>query len=248
MDAIAVSMAAPGRYAGVTASGTALTAEQTALLARAVDLREHGLRIAFDPDSAGRDAAIKAYARLSQVTDDITAVTLPDGVDPAKLLEQQGRQHLRDALTSNVRPLAELVVDARIQAWEHEGELENIETQFAAIRAAGKTIANLPPREAATQANRIAALFITLYHWNPGEATGELIEALEREMPARRSESAPGCRDPTAGLPSRTTSVVANGTAPHAGRTTTSTRVFPPSSVAADRRRAQPQRLNDGRG
>lgn len=212
MDAIAVSIAAPGTYVGITACGTALTAEQAALLARAVDLRESGIRVAFDPDNAGRKAAIRAYAPLSQVTTEITAVTLP-GQDPAELLREQGRQPLKDTLTTSTRPLADLVVDARIEAWHHNDELESVETQFSAIRAAAKVIATMSPSDAAGQASRVAVLFISLYGWKPEEATRQLLEAAEHYVPAAREGPAPAC-DPTVGLPPQTAAIVANGIAP----------------------------------
>lgn len=217
MDAIAVSIAAPGAYVGVTACGTALTPDQAALLARTVNLRESGVRVALDPDSAGRKAAIRAYAPLSRVTAEITAVTLP-GQDPADLLQSQGRQPLKDTLTASVRPLADLVVDARIEAWHHDGELKSIEAQFSAIRAAGKVIATMPPREAAGQASRIAALFITRYGWNSEEATRELTEAAQRHVPATRNGPT-SAHSPTRGLPSQTTAILAKATVPPGNHT-----------------------------
>lgn len=63
-DAFAVSIAAPGRYVGLPLCGTALTGQQVAALARAVDLPERGVRMAFDPDSAGRKAAGQAIALM----------------------------------------------------------------------------------------------------------------------------------------------------------------------------------------
>ena len=92
-DAWAVSIAAPGRYVGLPLCGTALSGEQVAALARAVDLPERGVRIALDPDSAGHKAAIRAYASLSAVgSGDLTAVLLPSGRDPAELLRTMARQ------------------------------------------------------------------------------------------------------------------------------------------------------------
>jgi DNA primase len=113
MDAIAVSIAAPGRFVGVAPCGTALTGEQTAALARMAGLSVRGVRVALDPDGPGRKAAIKAYARLSKVANILTAVPLPDGIDPSEMLERQGPDSLRAALTANAHPLADLVVDAR---------------------------------------------------------------------------------------------------------------------------------------
>jgi DNA primase catalytic core len=59
MDAIAVSIAAPGLFAGVAPCGTALTARQVAVLSRATDLPARGLRVALDGDTAGQEAALR---------------------------------------------------------------------------------------------------------------------------------------------------------------------------------------------
>jgi DNA primase len=97
LDAIAVSISAPGQLTGVTPCGTALTSEQATALARAVSLPDRGLRVAFDADPAGRKAAVRAYARLAPVTSSLTVVTLPDGRDPAEILEKDGRRAPRSA-------------------------------------------------------------------------------------------------------------------------------------------------------
>lgn len=180
LDAIAVSMAAPGRFAGVTACGTALTAEQVAVLARSVDLRERGVRVALDGDVAGRKASVRAYARLSWMTGKLTAVTLPDGRDPAELLEKEGRIGLRQVLSAGVRPLADVVVDARIEEWAHGRVLEFTEHQMGALRAAANVVATMPPDDVGPQAARLCALYTGDYGWSAEEVTREVIDAIER--------------------------------------------------------------------
>jgi len=212
-DAMAVSIAAPGTCVGVTACGTALTSEQAALLARTVNLRESGLRIALDADGAGSKAAVRAYAPLSQVTSEITTVTLSEK-DPAKLLQHHGRQALKDALTSGTRPLADLVVNAKVEAWQRNGRLESVEAQFGAIRAVGKLIATMPPAEAAEQATRIATLFIRDYGWSPEDANRELIEVVERHVSAASEETRPIRGTVGDELPPQTTDAVRSATAP----------------------------------
>ena len=64
-DAIAVTAADPERYAGLAPCGTALTGRQVTALGRAIDLGQTGVLVALDGDRAGREAAIKAYARLA---------------------------------------------------------------------------------------------------------------------------------------------------------------------------------------
>ena len=53
-DAIAVTTAGHGRYAGVAPCGTALTSHHLATLEDAADLQATGVVVAFDPDQAGR--------------------------------------------------------------------------------------------------------------------------------------------------------------------------------------------------
>ena len=97
LDAIAVSIASGGDFAGVAPCGTALTGDQVAALVRTVDLRERGIRVALDGDPAGRKAAVRAYQHLAPLADPV-AVTFPDGSDPADVLRAGGRQGLRDVL------------------------------------------------------------------------------------------------------------------------------------------------------
>ena len=177
-DAWAVSIAAPGRYVGLSLCGTALSGEQVAALAHAVDLPERGVRIALDPDSAGHKAAIRAYASLSAVeSGDLTAVLLPDGRDPAERLRRDGPAALRDTLTSSTCPLAEIVVDARMSHWARNGNLAYPEQQLAALRAACQAIVPMPLWDAAIQARRIARVFKTTYGWSADDINRELMAA-----------------------------------------------------------------------
>jgi DNA primase len=208
LDAIAVSIAAPGRFTGVAPCGTALTADQVTALARAVNLPERGIRVALDPDTAGRQAAIRAYPLLQPVTPDITAVNFPDGKDPADLLRQDGRDALRDTLTTSICPLADLVIDARIENWITDRDL-NIEQQIGALRSAAKIVATMPPAEAARQATRLSTLFIGHYDWAPGQVTGELITAVENHyekpdrLPAAAAELVSAATAPTTTAPTQ---------------------------------------------
>jgi DNA primase catalytic core len=202
LDAIAVSISAPGRFVGVTPCGTALTGEHVAALARVVDLPERGVRVALDPDPAGRKGAARAYQRLRVVTSAMTAVVFPDRQDPAELLEKRGRDHLRTVLTSSTIPLADLVVDVRIEEWAGGKELTFIEQQLGAIRAAAEVIAALPKGEVGAQAIRLAKRF----DWDMQAVTDTVIQAIEKryQAPARLSQtdrSPPGRRDQYAELP-----------------------------------------------
>jgi DNA primase catalytic core len=232
MDALAVSIAAPGQFTGIAPCGTALTAEQVAALTRAVDLPGCGVRVALDPDTVGRAAAIRAYPLLQPVTADITAVLLPDGRDPADILKADGREALRDALADSVCPLADLVVDARIEDWAHGGELD-ISRQVDAFRAAAATVAAMPPAEAPRQIGRLSALFIRQYDWTPEEINRELIAAIEQRY-----------EDPSpVGLPAHATQLTQAAIAP-ATEVPAPRRTSSPASVCrtAPARRARAER------
>jgi DNA primase len=85
-DAIAVTTACAGRNVGVSPCGAVLTGQQATALEAAADLRTAGVLVAFDPDQAGRRAAISAYHLLSPLTGNTTAAILPPGRDPAQIL------------------------------------------------------------------------------------------------------------------------------------------------------------------
>ena len=219
-DAWAVSIAAPGRFVGLPLCGTALSGEQAAALARAVDLPECGVRVALDPDNAGHKAAIRAYASLTAAgSGDLTAVLLPDGCDPAERLRREGPAALRDTLTSRTCPLAEIVIDARMSHWAHSGELRYPEQQLGALRAASQAIAAMPPQEAGTQALRVSRLFTTTYGWPQDVVSRELIAAVEHHFEKPGQLIIPG----HAGLPPVTASAVARAAAPYQGTARTAT-------------------------
>jgi DNA primase len=181
LDAIAVSLASGGDFAGVAPCGTALTGDQVAALARTVDLHERGIRVALDGDLAGRKAAVRAYQHLAPLADPV-AVTFPDGSDPADVLRADGRQGLHDVLCRSVRPLADLAVDAAMGEWAHGRELVFAELQMGALRAAARVIAAMPEDHVGPQAARMCALYSEQYDWSPGEVTAEIIAGIERHF------------------------------------------------------------------
>jgi DNA primase len=153
LDAMAVWSA--GRV-GVAPCGTALTAAQVELLGWAMTgPRPSGVAVAFDPDRAGRAAAVRAYPLLRTITDDLWTVSLPTGSDPAELLRTHGATGLAAVLDSSLLPLPDLVVDARLA--EFDRWLEFTDGAFAALRAVAPLIADLPPVQVARQVARVAA-------------------------------------------------------------------------------------------
>ena len=115
-DAIAVSIADPGRHAGLAPCGTALTSQQAAQLSQAADLPRTGILVAFDSDTAGRKAAIRAHGILRPLTGKLQSAAL-DGKDPAEILQRDGPAALRIILREHRQPLSALLIDASIEQW-----------------------------------------------------------------------------------------------------------------------------------
>ncbi len=178
LDAMAITAAAPARYAGVALCGTALTAAQARLLAAGSGPPLHpglrfppgpplhpGLRqrctvhaadmlVAFDGDRAGRLATVRAYRLLRQVTDDLIAVSFPSGSDPAGYFRDHGGAALEALLDTSGCPLTDLVIDAIIA--EFDRWLEFTDGRFGALRAVAPVIASLPSGHVARQVARVA--------------------------------------------------------------------------------------------
>ncbi len=152
-DAIAVTTAGGGRYAGVAACGTALTEAQVAALGRFADLRETGVLVALDGDRAGRQAAVKAYGLLRAVTAKAAAVVLPSGRDPADILRTEGPAALAATLRERAQPLATLVVDARLEEWGHR--LDDAAGPLFAMRDVAALIASTLPADTAHRITEI---------------------------------------------------------------------------------------------
>ncbi len=153
-DAIAVTTAGHGRFAGVAPCGTALTTRHADALSRASGLLAAGVLVAFDPDPAGRRAAVRAYHLLSQVTAETWAVILPPGQDPAQILAGNGPGALATILASRTRPLADLVSDTKIEQWTRW--LDHAEGQISALRAVAPVVAAMPPAHVARQVARLS--------------------------------------------------------------------------------------------
>ena len=109
MDAIAVTLATGGRCVGVAPLGTALTEEQAQHL--------HALGrspiIATDNDPAGRAAAERDYWLLTPYRVQPRYAALPDGADPADLLQHGHADQLAQAL-GDAQPLAHELLTRRL--------------------------------------------------------------------------------------------------------------------------------------
>ena len=102
-----IAMVAAGFEATVAPLGTALTADQLALLWRMADEPI----LCFDGDDAGRRAAYRALdlaLPLIRPGKSLKFASLPDGQDPDDLVRSGGREAVEDVLAA-ARPLAEML-------------------------------------------------------------------------------------------------------------------------------------------
>jgi DNA primase len=151
-DAIAVTVADPGRHVGLAPCGTALTSKQAAILAQAADLGSTGVLVAFDDDSAGRKAAVRAHGILRTVSGRLQSAVL-SGKDPAEILQTEGPEALRTVLRDQVQPLSSVVIDAHLAPWERR--LHDPEGPLLAMRSTATVIAGLLPAESAEAIRQI---------------------------------------------------------------------------------------------
>ena len=153
-DAIAVSLADPGRYAGLAPCGTGLTSQQAALLGRAAGPGSP-IIVAFDDDPAGRKGAVRAHSILSEVSSKLQSVAL-SGRDPAQIMQDDGAPALAAVLGTQLQPLSAVVIDSAISPWDHR--LDETDGPLLAMRSAAAVIAQqLLPEGTATVIRRVTA-------------------------------------------------------------------------------------------
>ena len=141
MDAIAVTIAGNGDFVGVTPLGTAFTDTQADKLLPHIRSGRPDPIVATDSDAAGQQAAHRAYWQLTARGANPQHLVIPNGKDPAEMLQTTGPQALHTALT---RPtgLAGAVIAARLS--EHTDRLDTVEGRVFAVRRAAEVIAALP--------------------------------------------------------------------------------------------------------
>jgi DNA primase len=172
LDVLAVHAAVPA-VAAVAPCGTAFTEAQAQILG-AADVRD--VVVAFDADHGGRAAAVKAYGTLRPHISSPLVAQLPDGPDPASLAETSPADLAR-AVTEQVRPLSDMVVDERIAQWQ--GQLENAEGRALAARDLGTLIATMPAVDVPHQVTRTADAIGIL----PSTLTAVVAEAISPAGP-----------------------------------------------------------------
>ncbi len=95
-DVIALHQAGIRNVVGLM--GTALTAEQVGELARMAQT----VLLALDADSAGQEAMLKAFRLASKRKLDLRVVMMPVGTDPADLIQRDGAEAMRKAVSGSI--------------------------------------------------------------------------------------------------------------------------------------------------
>jgi DNA primase len=183
LDAIAVSLAGCGRYAGVAPCGTALTDGQVKLLTGAV-AGAGEILVAFDADNAGLKAAVRAYGLLRPYFQRPMALRFAAGEDPASVLGTQGPARLA-WLLEGACPLADVVIDVTVAGYERW--LDTIEGKFGALRAVAPLVADMPADLVAQQVVRVASRL----ELTPAEVTAAVTDAVSATRSTPRNTSRP---------------------------------------------------------
>ncbi|HET7853300.1 MAG TPA: DNA primase [Candidatus Methylomirabilis sp.] len=131
----AISLHSAGFPQTVASLGTALTAEQVALLHRYADK----VTLIFDPDPAGIQAAWRGLELLVAEELGVGVVILPHGKDPDTFARESGK----DALLTRIAA-AQDVVDFLLSRAEERTGLERVDDQAAAARQVLRLIAFMP--------------------------------------------------------------------------------------------------------
>jgi DNA primase len=190
LDAIAVSLAGGGRYAGVAPCGTALTGDQVKLLGGAAG--SGGVLVVFDGDPAGIKAAVRAHDLLRPAFPQPSAVRLAAGDDPASVLRSRGPEVLARLLDDAAYPLADVVIDVTVAGYERW--LDTIEGKFNALHAVAPLIAGMPAEGVARQVARVAGALQLTY----AEVTSAVTDAVSAGQSTTRSTSRHQAAQPTA--------------------------------------------------
>jgi DNA primase len=94
-DVLALHQAGIRNAVGIM--GTSLTEEQVAALERVVPT----LELCLDADRAGQDAMVRAAKLAAGRKLDLRVVSMPEGTDPAELVEREGSDALRERVQSS---------------------------------------------------------------------------------------------------------------------------------------------------
>ncbi len=129
-DVMAAHLA--GVDTAVATCGTAFGSEHVTLIRRVMGdtAKSSGEVIfTFDPDMAGKQAAIRAFAEESRFAAETYVAVAEDGLDPADLRQQKGDDAIR-AMIENKKPMVEFMIRSTIEGFN----LDTVEGQYGALR------------------------------------------------------------------------------------------------------------------
>jgi len=133
-DVIALHQA--GMRNAVGLMGTALTTEQVGELARMAQT----VLLALDADTAGQEAMLRASALASKRKLELRVVELPEGADPAELIQRDGPEAIAAAVERSV-PFVRFRVERELAA----GETGSPEGRDRIVEQLRPVFATLPP-------------------------------------------------------------------------------------------------------
>ena len=145
-DTIALHQA--GFHNAVGLMGTALTAEQVGELARMAQT----VLLALDADSAGQEAMLRASSLAAKRKLELRVVPLPEGTDPADLIQRDGAQAMHDAVARSV-PFVRFRVE-RVLAAGDDATPEGRDRMLDQLRS---VFATLPPSAMRMELTRIVS-------------------------------------------------------------------------------------------
>ena len=132
----------------VATMGTALTPDHVDLFRRRLSegrgaeasaVGGPGLILAFDADSAGLAAALRSRDLFQQAGLSVRVVTLPEGLDPDRVLRERGAEALRD-LVSAALPMVEWELTRILRRREGRSETDRL----VGLREAVATLGRMP--------------------------------------------------------------------------------------------------------
>jgi DNA primase len=174
----AVRLLAAGIRCVVAPLGTALTADQAALLRRLTE----NVYLLYDSDKAGLTATFRAGDELLSHGMSVRVVTLPEGEDPDTFVRAKGAAALEAEIESAID-----IFERKIQLLERGG-------WFAELQKKRRALDRLLPTLRATKDEIMRELYIG----RASEVTGVSREVLERELKAKPPRGQSGERSITA--------------------------------------------------
>jgi DNA primase len=172
-DTIALHQAGIRNAVGLM--GTALTGEQVGELARMAQT----VLLALDADSAGQEAMLRASTLAASRKLELRVVPLPDGTDPAELLQHGGRESMEEAVAQSV-PFVRFRVERTLDGGDHS----SAEGRDRIIEELRPVFVTLAPSAMRMELMRIVSSRL--------ELSESVAEQLLKRGPRREGARAPG--------------------------------------------------------